>query len=61
MTEFNTKELSGMLQVALHINSSNLEKMDRQEDFINYIKKHYSKIFNEANDYAYDEQKKIKK
>tara|TARA_R110002126_G_scaffold72844_1_gene181860 strand:+ start:356 stop:565 length:210 start_codon:yes stop_codon:yes gene_type:complete len=48
------------LDMALHINKSNVEKIYRQENFINYIKKHYSKIFNEANDYAYDEQQKEK-
>jgi len=52
MTEFNTKELSGMLQVALHINSSNLEKMNWQENFMNYIETNNIMLCKEAVEYA---------
>jgi|TARA_B110000046_G_scaffold80007_1_gene88179 hypothetical protein len=65
MTEEMNKEYMEMLRknipqldMALHINKSNVEKIYRQEDFINYIKKNYIKIFNEANNYAYDKQQK---
>ena len=52
MTEFNTKELSGMLQVALHINSSNLETMNWQENFMNYIETNNIMLYKEAVEYA---------
>lgn len=65
MTDEMNKEYMDMLRknipqldMALHINKSNVEKIYRQEDFIIYIKKHHNKIFNLANNYAYEKQQK---
>ena len=41
-----------MLKIALHINKSNVEKIYWQEEFINYIAKHNSKLCKEAKEYA---------
>ena len=42
----------GMLQMALSINKSNLEKIYWQEEVIKYIKIKDIKLFNEARNYA---------
>jgi len=57
----------GMLQMALSINRSNLEKIYWMEEFINYIEKKNIKLYKEArkfaddleaNDYFTEEEKK---
>ena len=44
----------GMLQIALHINKSNLEKIYWQEEVLIYIKKHNVKLYEKAVKYADD-------
>ena len=44
----------GMLQMALSINKSNLEKIYWMEEFINYIEKKNIKLYKEARKYADD-------
>jgi len=44
----------GMLQMALSINKSNLEKIYWMEEFINYIEKNNIKLYKEARKYADD-------
>ena len=41
-----------MLKTALEINRANLKKIYWQEEFINYIKKHNTKLYKEALEYA---------
>ena len=41
-----------LLQIALSINRSNLEKIDWMEEFINYIEKHNIKLYKKAREYA---------
>jgi len=40
------------LQIALHINKSNLETLEWNEHFINYIYKQFPNYYNEACEYA---------
>ena len=51
MKKEETAPLS-ILQMALSINRSNLEKIDWMEEFINYIEKHNIKLYKEAREYA---------
>ena len=44
----------GLLQMALSINKSNLEKIYWMEEFINYIEKKNIKLYKEARKYADD-------
>ena len=44
----------GMLQMALSINRSNLEKIYWMEEFINYIEKNNIKLYKEARKFADD-------
>tara|TARA_R110000787_G_scaffold142915_1_gene256596 strand:+ start:109 stop:324 length:216 start_codon:yes stop_codon:yes gene_type:complete len=51
MKEEETAPLS-ILKMALHINQSNLEKMNWQEEFIEYIRENNSSLYNEAEAHA---------
>ena len=42
------------LDMALHINESNLKKLEWYELYLSYVKKHSSNLHNKASDYAYD-------
>ena len=44
----------GLLQMALSINRSNLEKIDWMEEFINYIEKNNIDLYKKARKYADD-------
>ncbi len=57
----------GMLQMALSINKSNLEKIYWMEEFMNYVEKNHKIIYKsarkyadnlEANDYFTEDEKK---
>ena len=48
MNNQQTKEL----QMAFYINKSNLELIEWNENFINYIYKNHRKIYNESYEYA---------
>ena len=41
-----------MLKIALHINKSNLEKLEWYDDFVDYIKELNSNLYNDACEYA---------
>jgi hypothetical protein len=45
------------LDIALHINKSNCQKLDWYDDFVDYIQDLNSNLYNDACKYADDKQK----
>ena len=47
------------LEIALAINQSNLEKMDRLDQFVDFVYRVYPRIYNDAFDFIDDQEEEL--